>query len=226
MDPCGSRKPAELLERLRGAAHGRAGELEMTARREIVLALVAALKPLVERSEQLRIEIRRALLAHPDGDTFRSLFIDERTVLCPATILAEMGDVRERYPTYRELAADAGQAPVAVESGKSKRARFRWACDHRLRTAIDTLADSSRHHNPWAKDIYWRARQRGCTHQHASRILGRAWCQVIWRIWHDRDTYDPARHTALQRYLATGAGEHRPTHPRMKLGARQTAATA
>ena len=223
----GGRSPRELLGRLRGGAHGRAGELETQARRQIVLALVAALKPLVERIAQLRIEIRQAVLAHPDGDTFRSLFIDERTVLCPATILAEMGDVRERYPTYRELAADAGQAPVAVESGKSKRARFRWACDHRLRVAIDTLADSSRHHNPWANDIYTRARQRGCTHPHASRILGRAWCQIIWRIWHDHDTYDPAKHTALQRYLAaTGVKEHRPTHPKMKLGARRQPATA
>ena len=214
---CGGREPKELLARLRGAAHGRAGELETEARRQVVLALVAALKPLGQRIAQLKVEIRRALLAHPDGDTFRSLFIDERTVLCPATILAEMGDVRERYPTYRQLAADAGQAPVAVESGKSKRAHFRWACDHRLRVAIDTLADSSRHHNPWAADIYQRARARGCTHQHASRILGRAWCQVIWRIWHDHDTYDPAKHTALQRLIAnTGAPEHRPTHPRMK----------
>jgi len=58
-----------------------------------------------------------------------------------------MGDSRERYPTYRALAADGGQAPVALESGKSKRARFRWACDHRLREAISTLAESSPHHN-------------------------------------------------------------------------------
>jgi transposase len=76
------------------------------------------------------------------------LFIDPHSFLCAATMLAEIGDSRERYPTYRALAADAGQAPVAVESGKSKRARFRWACDHRLRETLNTLADSSRHHNP------------------------------------------------------------------------------
>ena len=38
-------------------------------------------------------------------------------------MLAETGDCRDRYPTYRELAADGGQAPVAVESGKAKRAQ-------------------------------------------------------------------------------------------------------
>ena len=99
----------------------------------------------------------------------------------------------------------AAKPPVAVESGKSKRARFRWACDHRLRAAICTLADTSRHHNPWAADIYNRASARGCTHQHAIRILGRAWCGVIWRLWHDHDVYDPARHTARQRLTAATA---------------------
>jgi transposase len=65
------------------------------------------------------------------------------------------------------------------------------------------MADTSRHHNPWAADIYQRARARGASHQHAIRILGRAWCGVIWRLWQDHDTYDPNRHTALQRLLAT-----------------------
>jgi transposase len=199
------RKPArELLDRLRNGAEGRAGELELQTRRQIVLALVSALEPIVARISELTIEIRKALEAHPDGRTFRSLFIAQDSWLCAATMLAEIGDCRERYPNYRALAADAGQCPVAVESGKSRHARFRWACDHRLRAAFDTLADASRHHNPWAADIYQRARARGASHPHAARILGRAWCQVIWRLWRDHDTYDPRRHTALQRLAAAG----------------------
>ena len=199
------RKPArELLGRLRNGAEGRAGELEMQARRQIVLALVSALEPIVARISELTIEIRHALAAHPDGQTFRSLFIASDSWLCAATMLAEIGDCRERYPTYRSLAADAGQAPVAVESGKAKHAQFRWACDHRLRAAFCTLADSSRRHNPWAADTYNRARARGASHTHATRILGRAWSQIIWRLWHDHDTYDPHRHTALQSLIAAG----------------------
>jgi transposase len=199
---CGRRPAAELLERLRGAAEGRAGQLETEARRQVVLALVAALEPVVARIAELTGEIRAAIAEHPDGPTFRSLFRDPKTAVCPATLLAEVGDCRDRYPTKQTLAADGGQAPVAVESGKSKRARFRWACDHRLRDALATMADTSRHHNPWAADIYDRARARGCTHQHAIRILGRAWCGVIWRLWHDQTVYDPAQHTALQRLIA------------------------
>jgi transposase len=197
------RKPArELLTRLRNGAEGRAGEFELQARREIVLALVSALEPVVARISELTIQIRHALDAHPDGPTFRSLFIAPDSWLCAASMLAEIGDCRDRYPTYRALAADAGQCPVAVESGKSKHAQFRWACDHRLRDAFDKLADASRRHNPWAADIYDRARARGASHPHAARILGRAWCQVIWRLWQDQDTYNPAKHTALQRLTA------------------------
>ncbi len=199
------RKPArELLARLKEGAEGRAGELEIQAHRQIVLALVSALEPVVARISELTIEIRHALEAHPDGATFRSLFIAKDSWLCAATMLAEIGDCRERYPTYRALAADAGQAPVAVESGKSRHAQFRWACDHRLRQAICTLSDASRRYNPWAADIYDRARARGASHTHATRILGRAWTQIIWRIWHDHDTYDPLQHTALQRVIAAG----------------------
>jgi transposase len=200
------RKPArELLGKLRNGAEGRAGELEMQARRQIVLALVSALEPVVARISELTIEIRHALDEHPDGRTFRSLFINPDSWLCAASMLSAIGDCRERYPSYRGLAADGGQAPVAVESGKSKHARFRWACDHRLRDAFNVLADSSRRHNPWAADIYQRARARGASHQHATRILGRAWSQIIWRLWQDHDTYDPNRHTARQRLIAAAA---------------------
>jgi len=165
------RKPArELLGRLRNGAEGRAGELEMRARRQIVLGLVDALEPIVAAIRQLTAQIRQAVDDHPDGPTFRSLFIAPDSVLCTATMIAEIGDCRERYPSYRALAADGGQAPVAVESGKAKRAQFRWACDHRLREAFCVLADSSRRHNPWAADIYDRACARGASSSVISSI--------------------------------------------------------
>jgi len=82
---------------------------------------------IVAAIRELTAQIRQAVDDHPDGATFRSLFIAPDSVLCAATMIAEMGSCRDRYPTYRQLAADGGQAPVAVESGKAKRARFRWA---------------------------------------------------------------------------------------------------
>ena len=67
----------------------------MAARRQIVLALVSALEPVVARIGELTIEIRHALQAHPDGRTFRSLFIDPDSWLCAAAMLAEIGDCRD-----------------------------------------------------------------------------------------------------------------------------------
>ncbi len=95
----------------------------MHARREIVLALVSALEPIVARISELTIEIRHALDDHPDGETFRSLFIAQDSWLCAATMIAEIGDCRQRYPTYRALAADAGQAPVLVHLSRASRLR-------------------------------------------------------------------------------------------------------
>ena len=43
-------------------------------------------------------------------------------MICAAELLAEIGDCRARYPTRDTLAADAGQAAVAKESGKRKAA--------------------------------------------------------------------------------------------------------
>jgi transposase len=199
---CGRKDAGELLARLRSAPNGRAAPLDGEARRQVVLALVAALRPLLEQIRLLTSEIRGLLTEHPDGEVFRSLFRDPKAVVTAAELLAEIGDRRDRHPTSSSLEAIAGQAPVAVESGKKKVACFRWACNKTLRSAVGVLADSSRKHNPWARDIYQRARARGHDHPHALRILGRAWLRIIWRLWQDGTTYDPARHRSLNRLLA------------------------
>jgi len=201
---CGRRAPEELLDRLRRAAQVAVAALECETRRGIVLGLVRALRPVVEEIARLTAQIGQALAEHPDGAIFRSLFRDPKSAVTAAQLLAEIGDVRARYPTKEALMADAGMCPVAVESGRSRTAVFRWACDKRLRDAVGVLADASRHHNAWAADLYTRARARGKDHPHAIRILGRAWLGVIWRLWQDRTTYDPARHRALQALVGVG----------------------
>jgi transposase len=197
----GRRSPAELLERLRRAPQGHTGEAELEARRAVVLALVAALKPLVEQIRLLTSQIAGALRAHQDGEIFLSLFRDPKSVVTAAELLAEIGDNRARHATSASLEAIAGQSPVARESGKKKVACFRWACNKNLRAAIGVLADSSRHHNPWAADIYQRARNRGHDHPHAIRILGRAWTRIIWRLWQNRTPYETSRHRSLNRLI-------------------------
>jgi hypothetical protein len=163
-----------------------------------VLALVAAIRPLVAQINQLDGQIATAVREHRDGEIFLSLF--RGSAITAAELLAEIGDCRARYPTGDTLAADAGQAAVAVESGKRKTAAFRWGCNKRLRGAFCTLADSTRHWHPWAQDLYASARGRGHDHPRALRTVGRAWCRVVWRCWQDRTPYDPTRHRALQQH--------------------------
>ncbi|WP_434084837.1 IS110 family transposase [Mycobacterium malmoense] len=55
--------------------------------------------------------------------------------------------------------------------------------------------------NPWAADLYDRARTRGHDHPHAVRILARAWLHIIWHCWQDNLAYAPDKHRALQRIL-------------------------
>jgi transposase len=214
------RKPArELLAKLRAAPQGRAGAQETAMRRQLVLALVAALKPLVQEIKALERQIAQALAEHPDGELFRALFRDPKSVLTAAELIAEIGDCRGRYPTGDALAGDAGQAAVAIESGKRKIATYRWACNKRLRDAVCTLADSTRHWHPWAADHYARAIARGHDHPRAIRGLGRAWCRVIWRCWQDRTPYDPTRHRALQQHVTVTIPT--PSGPRPDLAATQ-----
>jgi transposase len=196
----GRQKPAELLAKLKRAPEGRVGDAELAARRALVLAQVAALTVLVTQIKQLTARIGVALREHPDGEIFLSLFRDPYSVVTAAELLAEIGDCRARYPTRDTLAADAGQAAVAIESGKRKTASFRWGCNKRLRGAFSTLADSTRHWHPYAQDLYAAARDRGHDHPRALRTVGRAWCRVVWRCWQDGTPYDPALHRAHQQH--------------------------
>ena len=156
-----------------------------------MLSYVTMIRTLNAQIKQLEGEIRTQVRAHPDGPIFLSLFKSPNSVITAAELLAEIGDCRERYPTRDALASDAGQAAVAVESGKWKTAGFRRACNKRLRVAFCRLADSSRHWHPWAQTLYAQARQRGHDHPRAIRTVGRAWCRVVWQCWRNHTTYDP-----------------------------------
>ena len=44
---------------------------------------------------------------------------------------------------------------------------------------------------------YDRARNRGCRHPHAARILAQGWTRILWRCWHDHQPYNPDLHGRL-----------------------------
>lgn len=159
--------------------------------------LRALLEPLVAQIQHLTAAIEHAIAAHADGSAFMSFPRAGR--LNAAQIFVEIGDDRQRFTSAEHLAAEAGVAPVTFESGRHRGVAFRWACNKRLRRALTTFADNSRHESPWAAAVYTRARARGCDHPHAVRILARAWIRVLWRCWQDRTPYNPTNHGALIR---------------------------
>jgi transposase len=197
---CGRRSPAELIERLRSRPRGHAGEAESEIAGELVRALAAVLTTLLAEIARLTARLEHAVAELPDGRVIMSFPRAGR--VNAAQILAELGDVRERFQTDAQLAAEAGVCPVTHASGKSRGVVFRWACNHRLRKAITCFADNSRHSSAWAAATYKAARQRGCDHPHAIRILARAWIRVLWRAWLDRSPYEPARHRAAAALVA------------------------
>ena len=194
----GKKNPAVLHAHLTAAPRGTIGH-DATLNAQITHALVTVLTTLHEQIKTLTSQISDQLTAHTDQHIFTSLPRSGR--VRAARLLAEIGDCRARFPTPEALACLAGAAPSTRQSGKLRSVGFRWACDKQLRDAVTDFAADSRRANPWAADLYQRARDRGHDHPHAVRILARAWLHIIWRCWQDAVPYDPAKHHALQRIL-------------------------
>jgi transposase len=195
---CGRVDPAVLHARLTAAPRGATGE-HGAAETHVTRAFLAVLTSLTEQIKTLSTQIEEQLALHADAHIFTSLPRAGR--VRAARLLAEIGDCRARFPTPESLACLAGVAPSTRQSGKIRTVGFRWACDKQLRDAVTDFAGDSRRANPWAADLYNRARARGHDHPHAVRILARAWLYVIWHCWQNHTAYNPEQHGALQRLI-------------------------
>lgn len=186
---------SELHRRLTAAPRGAAGIDGAT----ITATFVEVLSTVSAQIKTLDQSIAEQLDAHADTHIFTSL--PRSGTFRAARLLAEIGDCRARFPTPESLACLAGVAPSTRQSGKVKHVGFRWAADKQLPDAVCDFAGDSRRANPWAADLYNRARARGHDHPHAVRILARAWLYIIWHCWHDEVAYDPTQHRALQKLI-------------------------
>lgn len=196
---CGRKPTRLLLDHLQAGPDGLTGD-PAAAAAHTTLAYVTALKGIREQISVLDAQIREQLALHPDAHIFTSL--PRSGQVRAAKLLVEIGDARGRFPTEASLAALAGAAPSTRQSGRHHVVTFRWACDKKLRDAVIDFAADSRRASPWAAAIYDRHTAAGKTHQHATRILARAWLRVIWRCWQDHTAYDPANHRGARPYLA------------------------
>jgi transposase len=198
---CGRKPVDELFARIHDAPEAALSAAVADGYAVSILALLRAIGHTRREERELQAEIVERLDAHADAHIFTSL-PRAGTGVRAAALLAEIGDVRSRFPDEESLAALAGVAPVTRASGKIHSVGFRWAADKKLRNAIIDFADDSRHASPWAAKIYNDAINRGKRHPHAVRILARAWIRVIWRCWHDRVAYNPQLHGGAIRLAA------------------------
>lgn len=195
---CGRKTPQELYARLTDGPAGLTGD-EGDARGAVTLAYVAILKALRTQIDELNTRLDELLDAHPDAVIFRSL--PRCATVRAATLLAEIGDCRARFPDAESLACLAGVAPSTRTSGRHRAVTFRFSSDKKLRDAICDFAGDSWRGNAWAEHRYRELRTAGKSHPHAERILARTWTHIIWRCWQDRTPYDPTRHSAHQRLV-------------------------
>lgn len=189
------RKPADqLLGQLRThlleAATG-----TTAAKQRMALALVEQLEMLNRQLKEFEAVIAEVLQSHPDGALFLSF--PGVGVILAATLLAELGEDRDRFPSPEVLLAEAGLAPVTRSSGRTTRVRFRYAANTRLREAFSWWAFTSIRLSPWARAAYDGSKAKGHHHYRALRGLGARWARVLWRCWQDGIPYDLGRHTAV-----------------------------
>jgi transposase len=171
----------------------------LNAKSLLAVSLANVLEALQRQIQQYRCRITEAFANHPDHDVFGSLPGAKQT-LAPR-LLSLIGSKREIFPDPDSLMCQAGVSPVAYQSGRIRKARIRFVCDHFLRHTVHLWADESRKTCAWAQTYYQAKRDRGHNHASALRCLGKRWLKVLWRMWQDHTPYhEPTYLQALQQH--------------------------
>ena len=171
----------------------------VNAKSLLALSLANVLEAFQRQIQQYRCRITEAFAKHPDHDVFGSLPGAKQT-LAPR-LLGLIGSKREVFPDPDSLMCQAGVSPVAYQSGKIRKARIRFVCDHFLRHAVHLWVDESRKTCDWAQTYYQAKRDRGHDHASALRCLGKRWLKVLWRMWQNHTPYDEHKYLrALQQH--------------------------
>lgn len=157
-----------------------------------VQRLVRTLEVLLDELHSLEVEIQERFDALPDAEVFRSL-PGAAEVLAPA-LFAIMGDDRERWEDWREIARISGAVPVTRSSGKFRSVGMRHHCDHNARRTLHLFAGCSRRSCAWAQDFYADQRHKGKSHGTALRNLATKWLRILFRLWKDRTPYDETKY--------------------------------
>ena len=168
------------------------------------MALIRAVDATRREERDLEAEIIERLDAHADAHIFTWLPPAGHGVRA-APLLAEIGDVRARFPDEESLAALAGVAPVTRASGQNHTSDSAGRPTRNSATPSSTSPTTPAAPAPGPNGLR-RAIDRGKRHPHAMHILARAWARVIWRCWHDHTPYDPHHHRRHQTNYSAARG--------------------
>jgi transposase len=171
----------------------------VSAKSLLALSLAHVLESLQRQIQEYRRRITQAFAQHPDHNIFGSLPGAKQTL--GPRLLSLIGQVREVFPDADSLLCQAGVSPVSYQSGKIRKARIRYVCDHSLRHTVHLWVDESRKTCAWAQAYYRTKRDQGHEHASALRCLGKRWLKVLWRMWQDHTPYEEAKYLqALQQH--------------------------
>jgi transposase len=170
------------------------GAVEEALGERQVRRLVRLLEVVLDELRQVEQATADAFAVHPDADFFRSL-PGAGDVLAPS-LLALMGDNRDRWRDWQQVAMYGGSAPVTESSGKYRVVKMRFHCNRDARNVLHLYAQSSRLQCAWAQEFYEKQRQAGKSHSGALRNLSNKWLRILFRMWQERKPYEEATYLA------------------------------
>jgi transposase len=131
---CGCTPTAVRLELLDTGPDGLPGDAGAAAA-HTTMVYVTTLIAIRTQIPTLDVQIRGQLATHLDGHIF-TIAAPQRTGPC-CQLLFESGDARGPLRTDAALPAFAGARPSTRQSGRHYVVPFRWACDIKLRAAVN-----------------------------------------------------------------------------------------
>ena len=100
-----------------------------------------------------------------------------------ATILAEVGDSVDRFPTPKDFVGYIGLYPVVFQSGKNRIFfKMTWKGNKYLKMAFLLATASARCNNPHLRNFYNRLRARGKSKKAAGGALARKLALLVYAI--------------------------------------------
>ena len=143
-------------------------------------ALVSQLRVILEAIERFDTEIETRCQSLTDYSVFESL--PGAGPVFASRLLAAFGEQRSRYRCPEELQKYSGIAPVTERSGQKSWVHGRTRCPTFLRQTFVEWAGETIPRSFWAEAYYRSQRDKGCSHQAATRALAFKWTRILYRF--------------------------------------------